>query len=80
MDTTCWTGGMRFSVVVFWNLRNSKATPAIANQPGVVLVSGYSKDLMTLFLKDGGEDMDLEKFMENAIAAKEYGDELVVLD
>ncbi|KAK1398997.1 Vacuolar protein sorting-associated protein 26A-like [Heracleum sosnowskyi] len=65
--------------VVFWNLRNSRATPVIANQPGVVLVSGYSKNLMTLFLEDGGADMNPEKFMEKAIAGEEYG-ELVVLD
>ncbi|KAL8148957.1 uncharacterized protein LOC141708541 [Apium graveolens] len=66
--------------VVFWNLRNSKATPVVANQPGVVLVSGYSKNLMTLFLEDGdGADMNPEKFMEKAIAGEEYS-ELVVLD
>ncbi|KAK1354966.1 hypothetical protein POM88_048222 [Heracleum sosnowskyi] len=65
--------------IVFWNVRNSRATPVVANQPGVALVSGYSKNLMTLFLEDGGTDMNPEKFMEKVIAGEEYG-ELVVLD
>ena len=53
--------------------------PVVSNQPGVALVSGYSKNLMTLFLEDGGADLNSEKFMEKAIAGEEYG-ELVVLD
>ncbi|WOH01669.1 hypothetical protein DCAR_0521054 [Daucus carota subsp. sativus] len=71
--------GYSLPEVVFWNLRNSRATPVVANQPGVVLVSGYSKNLMNLFLEDDGADMNPEKFMEKAIAGEAYG-ELVVLD
>lgn len=71
--------GYSMPEVVFWNLRNSKVTPVVANQPGVVLVSGYSKNLMTLFLEDLGDDVNPEKLMEKAIAGEEYG-ELVVLD
>ncbi|XP_057806500.1 uncharacterized protein LOC131021357 [Salvia miltiorrhiza] len=64
--------------IVFWNLRDSKATPVPANEPGVALVSGYSKNLMTLFLEEGGV-MDPEAVMEAAISRKEYH-KLVVLD
>ncbi|GFQ03060.1 uncharacterized protein l728 [Phtheirospermum japonicum] len=39
--------------IVFWNLRDSRATPVPGNKPGVALVSGYSKNLMTLFLEEG---------------------------
>ncbi|XP_074352236.1 uncharacterized protein LOC141691394 [Apium graveolens] len=65
--------------IVFWNVRNSRATPVVANQQGVALVSGYSKNLMTLFLEDGGAELNPEKFMQKAIAGEEYS-ELVVLD
>ena len=48
------------------------------NQKGVALVSGFSKNLMTLFLEEGG-DLDPESVMEAAIAGEEYK-KLVVLD
>ncbi|XVF66204.1 hypothetical protein PTKIN_Ptkin10aG0016800 [Pterospermum kingtungense] len=34
--------------IVFWNLRNSRATPVPASQNGVALVSGFSKNLMKM--------------------------------
>nr|XP_043629551.1 uncharacterized protein LOC122600841 [Erigeron canadensis] len=47
--------------IVFWNLRDSPSTPVTANQKGVALLSGFSKNLLTLFLEEGGvikpEDM-----------------------
>lgn len=64
--------------VVFWNLRDSRATPVPRNQKGVALVSGFSKNLLTLFLEDTGE-LNPESVMEAAIAGKEY-EKLVVLD
>lgn len=64
--------------IVFWNLRDSKATPVPANQAGVALVSGYSKNLMTMFLDKGGI-MDPVEVMEGAISGKEY-QKLLVLD
>ncbi|WJX61237.1 hypothetical protein P8452_46350 [Trifolium repens] len=59
--------------MVFWNLRDSKAT-----QKGVALVSGFSKNLLTLFLDNEG-DISPVKAMEAAIAGPEY-QKLVVLD
>ncbi|KAL1532956.1 hypothetical protein AAHA92_32907 [Salvia divinorum] len=64
--------------IVFWNLRDSRATPVPADQKGVALVSGFSKNLMKIFLEEGGV-MDPVAVMEAAIAGKEY-DKLVVLD
>ncbi|XP_074293528.1 uncharacterized protein LOC141620599 [Silene latifolia] len=64
--------------IVFWNLRHSKATPVPSNQPGVALVSGYSKNLMTLFLEGGGV-ISPEAVMLEAIGKPEY-DALVVYD
>ncbi|GER36155.1 hypothetical protein STAS_12477 [Striga asiatica] len=64
--------------IVFWNLRDSRATPVPAHQPGVALVSGFSKNLMKVFLKEGGVFNPLAA-MEAAISGKEY-DKLVVLD
>ncbi|KAG6384833.1 hypothetical protein SASPL_153652 [Salvia splendens] len=64
--------------IVFWNLRDSRATPVPGNREGVALVSGYSKNLMKIFLEEGGI-MDPVKVMDAAIAGKKY-EKLVVLD
>ena len=57
--------------VVFWNLRDSRSTPVLANQSGVALVSGFSKNLLTMFLEGGGV-VNPEEVMELAIAGEEY--------
>lgn len=36
--------------IVFWNLRDSRSTPVLSNQEGVALVSGFSKNLLKVFL------------------------------
>lgn len=65
--------------IVFWNLRDSRSTPVAKNQNGVALVSGFSKNMMKLFL-DGKEDqLSPEAVMEAAISGEEYK-KLVVLD
>ncbi|KAH0764581.1 hypothetical protein KY285_000452 [Solanum tuberosum] len=63
--------------IVFWNLRNSRATPVKANQKGVALVSGFSKNLLTLFMEE--RDFNPEDIMEAAISGEEY-QKLVVID
>jgi hypothetical protein len=62
--------------VVFWNLRDSKAVPVEAGQKGVALVSGFSKNLLKLFLNSGGV-ISPRDVMEKAIAGKE-NEELTV--
>lgn len=64
--------------IVFWNLRDSRATPVPGTQKGVALVSGFSKNLMKLFL-DGDGEISPEAVMKEAIAGEEY-QKLVVLD
>lgn len=64
--------------IVFWNLRNSKATPVPSNQQGVALVSGFSKNLATVFLEEGGI-LSPEAVMIQAISGDEY-QKLVVFD
>ena len=64
--------------IVFWNLRDSRSTPVVANQTGVALVSGFAKNLLTLFLEEGGI-VNPEDVMRLAIAGGEYK-ELVVYD
>ncbi|CAL0307846.1 unnamed protein product [Lupinus luteus] len=64
--------------IVFWNLRDSMATPVPATQKGVALVSGFSKNLLTMFLDNEG-DMSPEDGMEAAISGPEY-QKLVVVD
>ncbi|XP_010481865.1 PREDICTED: uncharacterized protein LOC104760612 [Camelina sativa] len=57
--------------IVFWNLRDSSATPVVAKQKGVAMVSGFSKNLLTLFLEEGGI-MNPEDVMWLAIKGEEY--------
>ncbi|KAK1362490.1 GPI inositol-deacylase PGAP1-like protein [Heracleum sosnowskyi] len=64
--------------IVFWNLRNSSATPVQATQNGVALLSGYSKNLMNIFLEGGGI-ISPENVMEAAVSGSEY-QQLVVYD
>ncbi|OIW04691.1 hypothetical protein TanjilG_16154 [Lupinus angustifolius] len=75
--------------IVFWNLNNSKASPVPVTQKGVTLVSGFSKNLLTLLLQNDGDISpgDAEEavkpgpadLMEAAISGPEY-QKLIVLD
>ncbi|KAF8052164.1 hypothetical protein N665_1595s0009 [Sinapis alba] len=64
--------------IVFWNLRDSRATPVPGSKKGVALVSGFSKNLIKMFLDNDGE-IDPMTIMESAISGAEYS-ELVVID
>nr|XP_043607594.1 uncharacterized protein LOC122579478 [Erigeron canadensis] len=64
--------------IVFWNLRDSHSTPVTRKQKGVALVSGFSKNLMTLFMEGGGS-LNPEDVMDSAISGEEY-QKLVVVD
>lgn len=64
--------------IVFWNLRESKATPVPSHQKGVALVSGFSKNLLKMFIEDDGI-LNPAATMELAISGKEY-DQLLVVD
>ncbi|XP_059636005.1 uncharacterized protein LOC132278213 [Cornus florida] len=64
--------------IVFWNLRDSRATPVPSHQKAVALVSGFSQNLLKEFLKEGGI-LNPESTMESAIAGDEYN-KLVVVD
>ncbi|KAI3949411.1 hypothetical protein MKW92_040472 [Papaver armeniacum] len=45
--------GYKVPEIVFWNLRDSSATPVLGEQKGVALVSGFSKNMLKLFLESG---------------------------
>lgn len=64
--------------VVFWNLRDSRSTPVPSMQKGVALVSGFSKNLLKLFLEGDGV-LNPVAVMEEAISGEEYT-KLVVFD
>ncbi|KAF9619372.1 hypothetical protein IFM89_006559 [Coptis chinensis] len=57
--------------IVFWNLRDSNATPVTSDHKGVALVSGYSKNLMKLFIEEE-EVPGPEAVMELALNGPEY--------
>jgi hypothetical protein len=64
--------------IVFWNLRDSDSVPVMSQQKGVALVSGFSKNMLKLFL--GGEDIPSPRaVMEKAISGGDY-EKLVVYD
>ncbi|XP_071694042.1 uncharacterized protein [Rutidosis leptorrhynchoides] len=65
--------------IVFWDLRDSRSTPVAGKEKGVALVSGFSKNLMKLFMEDDVEGLTPERIMESAISGQEYN-KLVVLD
>jgi hypothetical protein len=65
--------------VVFWNVGTSKASmPVVAAQEGAALVSGYSKNLVRLFLEADG-NLTPATVMAGAISDPEY-DALEVFD
>uniref|UniRef100_A0A453GY91 Uncharacterized protein n=1 Tax=Aegilops tauschii subsp. strangulata TaxID=200361 RepID=A0A453GY91_AEGTS len=66
--------------VVFWNVGGTSkaASPVVAAQAGVALVSGYSKNLVRLFLEADGV-LTPSAIMADAISGPEY-DALEVLD
>ncbi|XP_022682472.1 uncharacterized protein LOC101772867 [Setaria italica] len=65
--------------VVFWNLGTSKSSmPVVAAQEGAALVSGYSKNLVRLFLEADG-NLTPAAVMADAISGPEY-DALKVFD
>ncbi|KAJ4786029.1 plant/protein [Rhynchospora pubera] len=64
--------------IVFWNLRESRSTPVTSNQKGVALVSGFSKNLLKIFL-EGKSVTTPEDVMMEAISGEEY-QKLVVFD
>uniref|UniRef100_A0A8R7R5N2 Uncharacterized protein n=1 Tax=Triticum urartu TaxID=4572 RepID=A0A8R7R5N2_TRIUA len=64
--------------IIFWNLRDSKSTPVTSTQPGVAMVSGFSKNFLKIFLKRDGV-VNPEAIMMEAIAGDEY-QKLAVFD
>ncbi|KAK1256609.1 hypothetical protein QJS04_geneDACA024455 [Acorus gramineus] len=64
--------------IVFWNLRDSQSIPVTSKDKGVALVSGFSKNMIKVFLERDGV-IDPEIVMDNAIAGEEYS-KLVVFD
>ncbi|RLN11953.1 hypothetical protein C2845_PM09G20240 [Panicum miliaceum] len=64
--------------IVFWNLRDSMSVPVTGGEKGVALVSGFSKNMVKLFLDNDGI-ISPRVVMEKAISGPEY-QKLVVFD
>ncbi|KAJ1260158.1 hypothetical protein BS78_10G211100 [Paspalum vaginatum] len=64
--------------IVFWNLRDSDSVPVTASEKGVALVSGFSKNMVKLFL-DGNGIVTPRDIMNKAVSGREY-QKLVVFD
>ncbi|KAF5207299.1 plant/protein [Thalictrum thalictroides] len=63
--------GSAIPEIVFWNLRDSRSTPIAGKQNGAALVSGFSKNILNLFLEGDGP-LNPEVIMESAISGPEY--------
>jgi hypothetical protein len=59
--------GAAIPEVVFWNLRDSKSVPVTAGEKGVALVSGFSKNMVKMFLDNDGIVLP-RAIMEKAIS------------
>uniref|UniRef100_A0A8I6Z8J3 Uncharacterized protein n=2 Tax=Hordeum vulgare subsp. vulgare TaxID=112509 RepID=A0A8I6Z8J3_HORVV len=46
--------------IVFWNLRDSRSVPVTSEQKGVALVSGFSQNMLKLFLGPEEEEQKVE--------------------
>ncbi|MCO5608330.1 hypothetical protein L7F22_062536 [Adiantum nelumboides] len=57
--------------IVFWNLRDSRSTPVLSNQKGVALVSGFSKNLLKIFLDENAEMQEEMEAGEESTEEKE---------
>ncbi|OEL13529.1 hypothetical protein BAE44_0025457 [Dichanthelium oligosanthes] len=57
--------------IVFWNLRDLQSTLVTSAQPGVAMVSGFSKNLVKLFLENDAV-VSPEAVMVAAILSAEY--------
>lgn len=53
--------------IIFWNLRSSASTPVLQDQSGVAMVSGFSKNLLKIFLQNDGV-INPKLVMDQAIA------------
>ncbi|GLJ48560.1 hypothetical protein SUGI_1024330 [Cryptomeria japonica] len=63
--------------IVFWNLRDSQSTPVMKEEEGVAMVSGYSKNLLKLFMNNG--DMNPMLVLKQPVEGELF-EQLVVLD
>ncbi|KAH9329153.1 hypothetical protein KI387_001261 [Taxus chinensis] len=64
--------------IVFWNLGDSQSTPVLMEEEGVAMVSGFSKNMVKMFLRDTG-NINPTLIMNAAIRGKLYQN-LVVID
>ncbi|KAF7098448.1 hypothetical protein CFC21_100190 [Triticum aestivum] len=53
--------------IVFWNLRDSRSVPVTSEQKGVALVSGFSQNMLKLFLGPDPEEEEQQKDEEEEL-------------
>ncbi|XP_057531898.1 uncharacterized protein LOC130810013 [Amaranthus tricolor] len=66
--------------IVFWRMQDSMSIPVFKKQKGAVLVSGYSKNVMKLFINGKCKEVNPEALMEVAISGDEFGQLIVFKD
>ena len=70
--------GYEVPTIVFWNLRDSGSKPASFEEPGVVMLSGFSAGMLKAFLEFRLEDVRAPTPLESMIKMLRYYDDLVV--
>ncbi|EFJ14292.1 hypothetical protein SELMODRAFT_423699 [Selaginella moellendorffii] len=63
--------------IVFWNLRDSDSIPVTKDEPGVALVSGFSKNILKMFLNYDGR-VNPMIMLHNAISGPMFEDMVIV--
>merc|ERR1711862_942522 len=72
--------GYEVPTIVFWNLRGSGSKPASYEEPGVVMLSGFSSGMLKSFLEFRLDDTKLPTPMEQMIEILRNCDDLVPAD
>ena len=70
--------GYEVPTIVFWNLRDSGSKPASFEEPGVVMLSGFSAGMLKAFLEFRLEDARAPTPFESMIEMLRFYDDLVV--
>jgi len=79
--TAAWrkAGYAAAPTIVFWNVRgDTRSFPAAADTPGVEMVSGFSQNLLKLFMEGEGEEEEEEEAEAEAEAGAEAEAEAVL--
>lgn len=72
--------GYEVPTIVFWNLRNSGSKPASFEEPGVVMLSGFSSGMLKAFLEFRINEIRTPTPYEQMMQTLRYYDDLILAE